>query len=152
MAKKKAAKKAAKKVSKKSASKAASKTAKKVAKKAVKAPADGKFVLHDDILEGILQTAEVTRKNEIKLKRNDVKRILEESFERAAMVAAGGEKVKLPFLGNLMYSEVKARKAGQGVNPFTGEPIQIKARPASRKPRFSFARTAKETFANKKNW
>ena len=51
-----------------------------------------------------------------------------------------------------MYSEVKARKAGQGVNPFTGEPIQIKARPASRKPRFSFARTAKETFANKKNW
>jgi nucleoid DNA-binding protein len=138
---------------KKTARKAAAKVAKKTAKKTVKRPAaNSKFVLYDDILEGLLEVTEVTRKGELKLKRTDVKRILEESFERAAVVAAGGEKVKLPFLGNLMYSEVKARKAGSGVNPFTGEPMQIKARPASRKPRFSFARAVKEAFANKKNW
>jgi nucleoid DNA-binding protein len=144
---------AKKKTAKKVASKTASKVAKKTAKKAVKRPAAGeKFVLHDDILEGVLEIAEITRKGELRIKRTDLKRVLDESFERAAIVAAGGEKVKLPFLGNLMYSEVKARKAGSGVNPFTGEPMQIKARPASRKPRFSFARTVKETFANKKNW
>ncbi len=144
---------AKKKTAKKAAAKTASKVAKKTAKKAVKRPPAGeKFVLHDDILEGVLEVAEITRKGELRIKRTDMKRVLDESFERAAIVAASGEKVKLPFLGNLMYSEVKARKAGTGTNPFTGEPMQIKARPASRKPRFSFARTVKETFANKKNW
>lgn len=145
---------AKKKTAKKAAAKTASKTAKKTAKKtAVRKPAAGeKFILHDDILAGVLEVAEINTRGELKLKRTDLKRVLDESFERAAIVAAGGEKVKLPFLGNLMYSEVKARRAGTGTNPFTGEPMQIKARPASRKPRFSFARTAKETFANKRNW
>jgi hypothetical protein len=30
--------------------------------------------------------------------------------------------------------------------------MEIKARPASKKPRWSFPRTLKETFANKKYW
>ena len=46
----------------------------------------------------------------------------------------------------------KARKAGKGVNPFTGEEMMIKARPATKKPRWSFPRSLKETFANKKFW
>ena len=35
---------------------------------------------------------------------------------------------------------------------FTGEAIDIKARPASKKPRWSFPRSLKDTFADKKNW
>ena len=46
----------------------------------------------------------------------------------------------------------EARKAGKGKNPFTGEEIMLKARPESRKPRWSFPRMVKETFASKKNW
>ncbi len=132
--------------------KTAKKAAKKTAKKTAKTAASGKYSLVEDVLDSIMEVAEVSKKGEIKLKKTDVKNLLEECFQRAAVVATGGEKVRIPFLGNLMFSEVKARKAGKGVNPFTGEPMEIKARPASRKPRFSFARTAKETFANKRNW
>ncbi len=55
-------------------------------------------------------------------------------------------------IGALVRKEVKARKAGKGVNPFTGEAIDVKARPASKKPRWSFPKSLKETFANKRNW
>ena len=62
------------------------------------------------------------------------------------------DHIRFPVIGALIRKEVKARKAGKGVNPFTGEAMEIKARPASKKPRWSFPRTLKETFANKKYW
>ena len=130
------------------------KASKKVAKKATSrsaATAD-KFSVIDEVHQQFLETAEISRTGEIRIKRTDVKNILEDVFQKAAAAATSGEKVKLPFLGNLMYSIIKARKAGKGTNPFTGEPMVIKARPESRKPRFSFARACKEVFANKRNW
>ena len=69
-----------------------------------------------------------------------------------AVAAAGGERVRFPVIGALVRKEVKARKSGKGVNPFTGEAMEIKARPATKKPRWSFPRSLKDTFANKRHW
>ena len=82
----------------------------------------------------------------------DLKKLIENTFETAAVMAAGGERVRFPVIGALVRKEVKARKAGKGTNPFTGEPMDIKARPASKKPRWSFPRSLKDTFGNKRNW
>ena len=71
---------------------------------------------------------------------------------RGAGCDVDGERVRFPVIGALVRKEVKARKAGKGVNPFTGEAMDIKARPATKKPRWSFPRTLKETFSNKKHW
>lgn len=111
-----------------------------------------KYSFLSEVYESVLQHAEVTRQGKVRLKRADVKAAVETAFNNGAKAAAGGERVRFPVIGALVRKEVKARKAGKGVNPFTGEPMDIKARPASKKPRWSFPRTLKETFANKKHW
>ncbi len=111
-----------------------------------------KFSFINEIHEGLLKVASVTRKGEVRMKRSDVKAVLETAFNAGAKAAAGGERVRFPIVGTLVRKEVKARKSGKGVNPFTGEPMEIKARPATKKPRWSFPRGLKDTFANKRFW
>lgn len=111
-----------------------------------------KYSFLNEVFEGVSKAAEVTRSGTVRIKRADIKKILETAFESGAKVAAGGERVRFPVIGALVRKEVKARKAGKGVNPFTGETMDIKARPASKKPRWSFPKSLKETFANKKYW
>jgi nucleoid DNA-binding protein len=111
-----------------------------------------KFSFINEIYEGILQCAEVNRKGQVRMKRSELKSCLENAFLNGAKAAASGERVRFPVIGALVRKEVKARKAGKGTNPFTGEPMEIKARPASKKPRWSFPRSLKDTFANKRNW
>ena len=64
---------------------------------------------------------------------------------------AAGE-FTLPGLMKCSVKRKPATKARKGVNPFTGEEMMVAARPASKKPRWSFPKSLKETFANKKNW
>ena len=104
--------------------------------------------LHEEISASI----EVTKKGEAKLKRADVRDIVDTIFEEVALRAARGERVRLPVIGALARKDVKPRKAGKGINPFTQEPMKIKARAASKKPRWSFPKGLKETFGKKKNW
>lgn len=111
-----------------------------------------KFSIINEIHEGLMKAATTTRKGEVRLKRSDVRSIIETAFTNGAKVAAGGDRVRFPVIGTLVRKEVKARKAGKGVNPFTGEPMDIKARPATKKPRWSFPKSLKETFANKRFW
>lgn len=111
-----------------------------------------KFSFINELHEGLLKVATVSRTGEVKMKRTDVKAALEAAFATGAKAAASGERARFPVIGTLVRKEVKARKSGKGVNPFTGEPMEIKARPASKKPRWSFPRSLKETFSNKKNW
>ena len=111
-----------------------------------------KYSFIGEVHDSLLKVATVTRKGEVRMKRSDIKAALEGAFDKGAKVAAGGERVRFPIVGTLVRKEVKARKAGKGVNPFTGEAIDVKARPASKKPRWSFPRSLKETFANKKFW
>ena len=111
-----------------------------------------KYSFINELYEGLLGTAEVNRKGQVRIKRSDLKNLIENAFMNGAKAAASGERVRFPVIGALVRKEVKARKAGKGVNPFTGEPMDIKARPATKKPRWSFPRSLKETFANKRNW
>lgn len=111
-----------------------------------------KYSFLDQIQDGVMKSAQVTRKGEIRIKRSDLKATIEEAFMNGAKAAASGERVRFPVIGALVRKEVKARKAGKGVNPFTGEPMEIKARPATKKPRWSFPRSLKDTFGNKRNW
>ena len=111
-----------------------------------------KYSFVNEVYESVLGSAEVTRQGKVRLKRSDVKAAVEAAFNTGAKAAAGGERARFPVIGALVRKEVKARKAGKGTNPFTGEPMNIKARAASKKPRWSFPRTLKDTFANKKNW
>ncbi len=111
-----------------------------------------KYSFLNDLYEGVLNITEVSKTGTVKLKRADLKELIETAFTKGAKLAAGGERIRFPVIGALVRREVKARKAGKGVNPFTGEAIDVKARPASKKPRWSFPKTLKDTFAEKKNW
>jgi nucleoid DNA-binding protein len=55
-------------------------------------------------------------------------------------------RVRFPEIGALASRDVKARKAGKGTNPFTGESIMLKARPATKKPRWSFPKAVREAY------
>jgi nucleoid DNA-binding protein len=111
-----------------------------------------KFSVINELHTKLQAAATVTRAGEVRIKRSDVKKAMEDVFTAGAKAAAGGERVRFPVIGALVRRDVKARKAGMGKNPFTGETVQIKARPASKKPRWSFPKTLKETFSNKKFW
>lgn len=111
-----------------------------------------KYSFINEAYEAVLKKTEVTRSGTVRLKRTEFKKAIETAFEKGARAAASGERVRFPIVGALVRKDVKARKSGKGVNPFTGEPMTIKARPASKKPRWSFPKNLKTTFANKRNW
>lgn len=121
-------------------------TTKKTAKKGTK------FSLVNELHESILNLATATKTGAVKIKRSELKNAIESAFTTGAKMAASGQRVRFPVIGVLARRDVKSRKAGKGVNPFTGEEITVKARPESKKPRWSFPKVMKETFADKKNW
>jgi nucleoid DNA-binding protein len=86
-------------------------------------------------------------KGDVKIKKSDLNKAVQAVFEKAVSAGAAGQRVRFPVIGALAWREVKARKAGMGKNPFTGEPMMVKARPASRKPRWSFPKAVKEAYA-----
>lgn len=112
----------------------------------------GKYSFVAEVYEGVLKSASATRTGSVKIKKADLKKVLEGAFEKGAIAAAGGERIRFPVIGALVRKEVKPRKAGKALNPFTGEEVMVKARPASKKPRWSFPKGLKETFANKRHW
>ncbi len=124
----------------------------KKATKATKSAASQKYSFVNSLYEQIGSVAQVTRTGEVKIKRTDLKKLIEETFQKGVVRAAGGERVRFPVIGAIIRRDIKERKSGKGVNPFTGEPMTIKARPASKKPRWSFPKSLKEVFANKKYW
>ena len=123
-----------------------------MAKKSSSSSSKEKYSFINDVYNGVVSGASVTKSGKVKLKRADIKKVLESSFENGVKAAASGQRVRFPVIGALVRKDVKARKGGKGVNPFTGEAIDIKARPASKKPRWSFPRRIKDTFANKRFW
>jgi nucleoid DNA-binding protein len=90
---------------------------------------------------------EYLTKKGVKVKKSDLSWAVKETFGDAIAAGARGQRVRFPEIGALAWREVKARKAGKGTNPFTGESIMLKARPASRKPRWSFPKAVKEVYA-----
>lgn len=112
-----------------------------------------KYNFVNEVFEGIVKHAEVTRQGKVRIKKADVKKLLENAFVNGAKMAASGLRVRFPVIGSLVRKDVKARKGGEKtINPFTGEPMVTKARPATKKPRWSFPKSLKQTFASKKFW
>ena len=133
------------------AKKATAKTTKAAPKKFA-AKKGTKFSLINNLHEAIMTIATASKNGQIKLKRSELKNAIENTFMTGAKMAASGQRVRFPVIGVLARRDVKSRKAGKGVNPFTGEEIMIKARPESKKPRWSFPKATKEIFADKKYW
>ena len=77
-----------------------------------------------DIVETIYERVGFSKKESAEL--------VETVFDVIKDALVGGEKVKFSGFGNFIVREKNARK---GRNPFTGEEIMIKAKPASRKVR-----------------
>ena len=112
-----------------------------------------KYSIINEIHDGLMKTVQVTTTGTVRIKRADLKNLIETTFNTAAKHAASGERIRFPVIGALVRKEVAARKGGvKTTNPFTGEPMVTKARPATKKPRWSFPKNLKETFANKRNW
>ncbi len=111
-----------------------------------------KYSFINEIYESTLKLADVSRNQTVKIKKSEFKKMLETEFLAAAKFAAGGDRIRFPVIGALVRKDVKSRKSGKGTNPFTGEPMTIKARSASKKPRWSFPKSLKDTFSNKRYW
>ncbi len=73
-----------------------------------------KFSFINEVYEGVLKATEVTRSGTVRLKRGDLRKVIETTFETGAKAAASGERVRFPVIGSLVRKEVKARKAGKG--------------------------------------
>ncbi|MEO6795524.1 MAG: HU family DNA-binding protein [Candidatus Dormibacter sp.] len=82
----------------------------------------------------------------VKIKKSELNAAVQDVFEQAVSAGARGQRVRFPQIGALAWREVKARKAGRGINPFTKEPMILKARAASRKPRWSFPKAVREAY------
>jgi nucleoid DNA-binding protein len=81
-----------------------------------------------------------------KVKKSDLNGAVKDAFQAAITAGSRGMRVRFPEIGALASRDVKARKAGKGTNPFTGESIMLKARPASKKPRWSFPKAVREAY------
>src|SRR5437763_16559639 len=69
-----------------------------------------------------------------KVKKSDLNWAVKDAFQAAITAGARGMRVRFPEIGARAPRDVKARKAGKGTNPFTGEAIMLKAQPATKKP------------------
>ena len=112
---------------KKSARKPAKKPAKKVTRKAApKAPPSIKSVLTKSQLVAHLSEA-------AKVAAKDVRALLAalEDSIHASISRKGPRTFVLPGLLKITVTNVPAKKARKGINPFTGEPTTFKAKPAT---------------------
>jgi nucleoid DNA-binding protein len=78
------------------------------------------------------------------LARKEVKQVVEDLMELIETGVMRGERVAFGKMGKAFIRIRPARKARQGINPLTKEPITIAAKPATKVPRFTFSKVFKE--------
>ena len=78
------------------------------------------------------------------LARKDAKQVMEDIFELVAAGVMRGERVAIGKMGKMFIRVRPARAARMGRNPLNGQEIKIKAKPATKVPRFTFSKTFKE--------
>jgi DNA-binding protein HU-beta len=76
--------------------------------------------------------------------RKEVETVYDHTVRAIQDAVKSGQKVALSGFGRFQQRVTKARKAGMGKNPFTGETIQVAARPAKKLPKFLPAKQFKE--------
>ena len=76
--------------------------------------------------------------------RREVEQVYEHTLHSIQDAVRAGKKVSLSGFGKFSQRVRAARKAGMGKNPFTGETIQVAARPALKLPKFTPAKQFKD--------
>ena len=76
--------------------------------------------------------------------RKEVEQVYEHTLRTIQDAVKKGEKVALTGFGRFTQRVQAARKAGMGKNPFTGEMVQVGAKPAKKLPKFLPAKQFKE--------
>jgi len=103
----------------------------------------GKIVKKNDlvaIIQGVLPESN---------SRRDAVNVVETVFNEIARSLSKGDAVQIAGFGTFKKKVVPARKARPGRNPFTGENIMLKAKPASSKPTFTSAKVLKDVVSGK---
>ena len=72
------------------------------------------FSLVEEVNDRLLKVVTVARSGEAKVKRADLRKVLDDAFQAGAKAAASGERVRFPIIGALVRKDVKPRKAGKG--------------------------------------
>lgn len=78
------------------------------------------------------------------LTKKQAKQIIEDVFDVINAGVLKGERVPVGSFGKLSVKVKPATKKRIGRNPATGEPMEIKAKPATKVPKFTFAKNFKE--------
>ena len=76
--------------------------------------------------------------------RRDVEHVWEHAVSVIQEAVKRGQDVSITGFGKFKQRVIKARKAGWGTNPFTGEKIKVAARPKSAAPKFLPSKAFKE--------
>ena len=95
-----------------------------------------------ELFTAIAEKTELTRRQVA-----SVFEALSGEIKRDISKRAGGNIFKVPGLMNIKVVNKPATKARQGTNPFTGEPMTFKAKPASRKVRILATKALKDIVA-----
>ncbi len=78
------------------------------------------------------------------LNKKQIKELFDSFFELVEQGMFTGNRVPLGTIGKIYTHMKPATKERSGVSPATGEPITIKAKPATLVPKFSFTKNFKE--------
>ena len=84
------------------------------------------------------------------LPKAKMREVFESVFEVVEAGVMSGMRVPIGKMGKVYVRLRPAQKARKGRNPLTGEEITIKARPATRVPKFMFTKAFKQTAAKAK--
>ena len=88
--------------------------------------------------------------DETNLSKKEVKFVLDSFFDCVERGIKKGNRVPMGNLGKI-YAKIRpARKAIKGINPLTGQEIEIAARKAEAVPKFTFGKAFKELIAKVK--
>jgi DNA-binding protein HU-beta len=95
---------------------------------------------------GFLNRAQLLRtvSDRTGMAKKEVEQVWEHALRTIQDAVRKGEKVGVTGFGNFTQRVRKARKAGMGKNPFTGETVKVAARPAQKLPKFVPAKQFKE--------
>jgi len=81
------------------------------------------------------------------LPKAKMREMFESVFDLVEAGVMAGTRVPIGKMGKVYVRVRPAQKARKGRNPLTGEEITIKARPATKVPKFTFNRAFKQTAA-----
>ena len=110
----------------------------------VKKPSTRKSLTRSQFYDAVIEKLEKEYDYEEGMKRTQIRDILNATVDVAATNSPRARGCTIPGLGKLYWRLRKAQKAGKGINRFTGEEMDVKARPAEWRPKFRLMKAGKD--------